>query len=234
MTKEALKQFYNKYRLYIIPLVIGVSSLILIIFVIYPQTIKLISNNSAQGALVNRSKFLEAKASELKSVNEADLSKKLNLALTALPGDKDFGEVIGLVQEIANQNRFDLISLDLTSSEEQATSSTSFGYYNITVEAVGPKGGLNNLLVEIENASRVMRVDTILITSGKDPNIINAITGVKVYYSVIPTKIGSVDAPLPQLSRQDEDLLLKLSSIIEAAPPTSTTLSPRGKSNPFE
>ncbi len=233
MMNENLKQLYGKYKLYIIPLVIGVSSLILIVFVIYPQIVKLIGNNNAQGALLSRSKFLEAKASELQNVNEADLSKKLNLALAALPGDKDFGEVIGLVQQISSQNSFNLVSLDLTSSEEQATASASSAY-NIAIEVIGPKAGLNNLLAGIENTSRVMRVNTILITSGKDPNIINAVIQVKVYYSMIPTKIGSIDAPLPQLSKQDEDLLIKLSSIVEATPPTTTTLSPRGKSNPFE
>ena len=65
MKKEDLQKFYLTYRLYIFPVVVAFSCLVLIILVIYPETVKLIINQKTQEEVLNKHKFLEVKAQTL-------------------------------------------------------------------------------------------------------------------------------------------------------------------------
>src|SRR3989304_7777764 len=98
MKKEILIKFYTTYRLYIFPAVVGLSSLFLIVFAIYPQVIALINNQKLFGELIDQSKFLEAKADTLESYDENDLARKVNLVIPAYPQDNDFGRILDVLQ----------------------------------------------------------------------------------------------------------------------------------------
>ena len=113
MKKEEIIQIYQKYRLYIFPAIVALSSLTLIIFVIYPQTVKLFTNQKAGEEFFNKSEILASKVQALESYDKQDLSRKLNAALSSYPSDKDFVSAMGLLQNIATGAGFSTVSMSL-------------------------------------------------------------------------------------------------------------------------
>lgn len=233
MKKDQLQKLYQTYRLYIFPSVVALSSLILIIFVIYPQAVKLISSNSVKESLLVRTKLLEVKAQTVESYDEGDLSQKLNYALSSYPTEKDFVSAIASLQLIIAKSGFEAVSIGLGSSAS-AEGSQSF---SIKLELTGPQIFLANLLKGIESSSRLMKVSSVEISAGRDPQGVAVSLSVDVLYSTAP-QIPSVDSPVAELSAQEQEVIQKIADISPAREVPSgqatTFLGPRGKENPFE
>lgn len=230
MKKEELLKFYGSYKIFIFPAVVAFCSLILIILVIYPQIIKLLGNQKDLGELMNKSSFLASKVSALESLDGEDLSKKVSYALFSYPQDKDFGYVIGLLQNISSESGFNVISISLSDSAKGGQS------YSVKMELTGPASLLPILTSNIENSARLMRVVS-LETSNKDINTVSVSASVDVLYSSLPKSFGSEDSPLPTLSEGDQQLLTKLAKsapVGTTTTQTSVTNIPKGKDNPFE
>lgn len=234
MKKNELNKFYNQYKLYLFPIVTTIGSLILVIF-IFNQVSGWLGGAQNQAVLLSRFKILDAKAVELQSLDEVDLSQKLKLALSVFPEDKDFANIIGLLQEIAYQKGFTIASLQVGQGREEQGSSG----FNVRLELSGNKAALGDLLKGVENASRLMRVNSLDLSISSGDNI-NTMLTINVLYAPIPKTIGSVDAPLPVLSAKDQQVLATLASqvglpqVTGPSQPPITTLPPRGKENPFQ
>lgn len=228
MKKESIAKFYSNYKLYIFPLVVILSSLILIFFIILPQTLKLIGNQRAENDLILSSKFLEAKAQTLESFNEEDLSSKVDFALNAYPAERDFNSALAILQHITSSSGFVIVNLSLGG----VASSTSSQSYNVKIEVSGPKPLFPLLLSNIDGAQRLMKVSNIE-TSSKDAQALDASIGVEVLYSPVPNDLGTIDSPLPEVSSKEEEILARLATANETVSQPSIT-SPRGKANPFE
>ncbi len=234
MKKENLLKFYQTYRLYIFPGVVAMSSLLLIVFAIFPQVAKLISNQKGEGELISKSKFLESKAEALESYNKEDLARKLEIALAAYPEGKDFGVAIGLLQQIVAQSGFTISSIALGNSSQTSGGSQS---YALKMEMIGVKPGLPILINNLESSPRLVRVNNIDVFSAGNLQSINVSLVVQVLYAGLPKSFGSSDSPLPELSQADEDLITKLTGVggvISQPELVSTPSTPRGKANPFE
>lgn len=236
MTKEILTKFYDKYRMLIFPIIISLSSLFLIIFVIYPQASKLITNQAREGDLLNKSKILEAKASALENYNVDDLSRKLNDTLRVYPQDKDLANVVGLLQQLTGQSGFTITSVTVAGGAQKGQTGSG---YDINLVATGAKPLVLILLSNLENSPRLLQINSIDINLSNQQQLADVSLGLTVLYSPLPQNLGSIDVPLPQLSTQDEALLTKLASVNRSSPSVSLSTSnvsnaPRGKTNPFE
>lgn len=235
MKKEIVAKFYSKYKLYVFPLIVTLSSLFLIAFAIYPQTIKLISNQKAIGNLINKSNFFETKVTALGSYDETDLSRKVGLALSTYPVDKDFGNTVGLLQQLAVQLGFNVKAISLGGAAGKFGKSESF---EIKLEIQGSKALLPTLLNNLENSSRLVRITSIDISSNQNSGAVDASLAVEILYSPIPQNLETVDSVLPEFSQKDEDLITALARVNETAQSLSATESSvpslKGKSNPFK
>lgn len=230
MKREDLIKFYNTYRLYIFPAVVAFSSIFLIIFAIYPQTIKLINNQKTAGQIMDKSRFLESKVSALESYNEEDLSHKLTIALSAFPPEKDFGNALGLIQQLVISSGFTITSISLGNSQSKIGNSDSF---SVSLDVKGNKALLQNLLDNLESSPRLLKIGTIDISSSQIYESLDVNLHLEVLYSLPPQTAGESDSPIPELSQKDEEVLITLSRM-NAAVPKPNLQSPRGKSNPFE
>ncbi len=231
--KKNIAKFYSDYKLYIFPLIVTISCLILIIFVIYPQVVSLITNQKKVGDFQLKAKFLDSKAQALEGYNQPDLNQKVSLALSSVPADKDFANVLTLIQTLAAQSGFNIVSLALGGTVDNKPNQQS---YSVKLELLGPKSLVANLISGFDNSSRIMRVNNIEVSSGKDSNTLDVALVVYVLYSPIPSNFGSIDSPLPEINQKDQQLLSKLSSSIQLpqAVESLNQLPPRGKVNPFE
>lgn len=233
MNKAEVSKFYQNYRLYIFPVIVGLSSLILIIFVIYPQTVKLITSQKVQTETISKAGFLATKVQALESYDSTDLKLKEELALNSYPADKDFVSALSLLQNLTAQSGFNTISIALGSDAYKGSNAKS---YNIKLDILGPSALLPILLSNIESSTRLMRVSSVETSVGKD-QIATISLNVDVLFSSAPAGFGSVDSPLPSLSQEDEEVIAKLARTRTPVAPQQTTvgpLGPRGKANPFE
>lgn len=228
MNKE-LGKFYQKYRLYIFPAAVAVSCLILIIFIIYPQVAKLIQGSRLEQDFSTRSKFLEAKASALENYDEADLQRKVGLVLASFPAEKDFINVMSLLQRLNSQSGFSILSLSLTSVQ----SSSKDQSYGVKVEIVGPKTLFLSLLNGIESSPRIMRISTIDVTSGMIADVVSATLTVEVFFAQVSDSFGTLDSPLPEISDKDEQLISRLATT-QPIITTPISSSAKGRADPFE
>lgn len=236
MKKEDILKFYSKYKLFIFPISVAFSSLLLIGLVILPQTIKLIANQKTGSEMSSKSQFLEAKAQELEIIDEEDLSKKVEYALNIYPADRDFGNAVGVIQRISTQTGFNIVSLNVGGSSIKGGAQN----YTITLQLVGSKSLIPTILNALENGPRLMKVESIAISQSAGTQGVEINLGLNVLFSPIPQNFGTVDSPLPQLSQKEERLLVKLAGaqektgIIQSKGEEFVPASPKGKANPFE
>lgn len=226
---EVLK-FYHNYKIHIFPIIVAISSLVLIIFVLYPQITQLITNQKKEKDLIKKSKFLEAKAQELENYDQSDLERKINYATYAYPTDKEIVSAFGLLQSLAAQTSFSVVSLNLGGN----TKNGNIQAYNLKVELLGPSSLIPLLLKDIEDSPRLMRVNNVEASSVGSSQAANISLNISLLYSAAPTSFGSIDSPLPTLSQKDEEVIAKLAQVPIISPQEPTQLGPRGKENPFE
>ena len=240
MNKEFIIRFYQRYRLYIFPFIVAVSSLILIIFVLLPQISSILSGQKSEKDLLSKASVLDVKAEELEGYDSSDLSQKVSYALSAFPSEKDFGNVIGLIQGLTSSVGFNVTSIQLGSSGGKTSNAQS---YSVAVSLSGPKNLISTLFSTIEASPRLMKVSLIDITTNVSGESVDISLNIDVLYSPVPNNFGSVDSPLPKLSSDDEELLAKLASnpafaasvaTVSNTSPDNIQLPPRGKANPFE
>ncbi|MBI2334599.1 hypothetical protein HYU96_02245 [Candidatus Daviesbacteria bacterium] len=228
MNKDLIK-FYKKYRLFIYPAVVAVSSLILIIFVMIPQIGTFFKSARQESDFRVRSEFLDTKVSALESLDEAGLSRQVSDVLASLPGEKDFAGAIYLLAGLAKENGFTIGTLTLgAGSGTKSSAGESFG---ARMEALGPKSLLGRFLSAIESSPRLMRVTGIEISSARGGDTIEVSLAIEALFAPIPVNLGSVDSPIPQLSPAEEELIARLSG---SDLPEPLPLSPTGKSDLFE
>lgn len=228
MKKEDILKFYQKYKFYIFPIVVFISALILIGFVIYPQTVELLTNQKAATELTKKSEFLATKVSALESYDEQDLKIKVNSAVLSLPAERDLAQILGLLSELTAKSGFSVLSISLGSIAEKGVGTQS---YTVKIEATGPSTLLQNYLKNLENSNRLLRVTSIDTSLGRDQLVSTSLT-IEALYSPAPGDFGSIDSPLPDLSAEELDTLTKLARTGVSTP--TQTLGPRGKANPFE
>lgn len=231
MKKEDLSHFYSIQRARIFPVVVALSSLFLIIFVIYPQVIKLISNQEAMGNLSRRSQFLDTKVAALQSYDSEDLSYKLGIILVTLPPEKDFGNILGLLQQLTAKFGFITNSISFGSNADKAASISNFG---VKLNIKGSKAMFQTLLDDFESSPRLIRVSSIEVSSKQGSQVFDSSLALEALYSQLPKDFGGIDSPLPELSQKDEELILRLKGLDQTVSTSSAVESPRGKSNPFE
>lgn len=227
---RGIKLFLDQYKIVIYPVLVGLASLFLIIFLILPQISGFFSGQSNLEVAKNRLEILTAKAEGLEAIDNDQLQKQVALAVTALPSGKDLARVIGVMQGVAKASGLALLSVQIG----QTTSSAASGGFSVKVEVSGSEFALSNFLRNVESSSRVMKVGAMDLAFSKVQNNIDAAVTVEVFYSPTPQALGAVTDSLPQITPEDEKIIISLSR----APVSTYSASPAniliGKSNPFE
>ena len=213
----------SNYKTLIYPSVVGLASLIIIIFVIVPQLQGFLSGQDDLKLKQARLNTLEVKAKELESFNQEAYTEKLLNAFYYLPVDKDYSNIIGIFRELTASAGMSLNSL-------HPGSGPAANSYSVKADIVGQTSSLGAMLEAIEKSPRVMKlesVETSTSTSG-----LNATLTVSVYYDAPPQSLGAIDVPLPKLTEQDQVVLSSLTPP-SAQSGSTTIVLPSGKSNPF-
>lgn len=215
----------SEYKLFIYPMIVALASFCLIFFLIVPQLKDFLVGQGDLDQAKTRLSSLDVKAKELESINNSDLNHDLLLALYALPVEKDFSILVGILKELASQSGVNLLSLHLGSSQDP-------NEFIIKADLIGSSSALGTLLNNIEKTPRVMKVRSVESAASGVGNTISATVAVTVFFSPAPKSLGAIDSSLPKLSDKDQVILtgLSRSNVTSAVP----VLAPAGKADPFQ
>lgn len=241
MTKIEILKFYQTYKFFLFPSIVVISALILLVFVIYPQTIKLLTNQKSASDITKKVAFLENKVQAMEGYNPEDLKIKVDSALSSYPVDKDLAIIIGLMQDITAKSGFNISSLSLGSGGKKDGNAQS---YIIKLETIGLITSLPGFLKNLESSTRLLRISSIDVSIGKD-QAVNLGLIIEALYASAPEDFGSIDSPIPELSQEEQVTLTKLARAapvsIQTSVPSQTSIptepvitGPVGRDNPFE
>jgi Tfp pilus assembly protein PilO len=247
---EELKTKYLAYKHIILPIMVGVSSLIIVLLVLIPQISSYLQINGTIADNTQKLGVLQAKAQDLSSIDEQAYQKNLQTVYQLLPTDKSIPEILIVLQTLLNRSGLSLENIKLTiSNDETSTKTKKKQELPVSISVRGAKSSLQRFLTDLQNSPRLMRVDSISATSSKGTTaveIIDADIMIEAYYEPPVTSIGAVDQPLPKLTQEEQKLLQSLGSRLiintntpvgstSAVPIGSSSAFPRtGRTNPFE
>ncbi len=223
---------YTKYQIIIFPVLVAAVSFVLIFFVIYPQITKYFKGQEDAERLKDRVERLTSKSQALESLDVSGLNADLEVALKALPSDRDLANLVGVVQQVASQNSVALLALSIgQTSGEQG----KYNPFDIRLEIGGSSTAIKNFLTSLEKSSRVMKVSSIDLTLSRASDSASAISTTQVYFAPTPNEIGAIDAPLSTISEEEKQVIDTLSQVTTTQPDSGQLITgPKGKPNPFQ
>ncbi len=233
MSKELLI-VYNKYKIIIFPVLVGIASLLIIVLIIIPQVGEYFKGRETLFSTQSKANDLDKKNKALQNLNLSDLQQKLVIATQAFPINKEFPGVVSLIQKLTADQSLSLSSLQISQSSASRSDAPSF---TVKFEIAGNQFAVNSLLNQIEKSSRVIKVTTLDVSSTANKNV-SASIAVDAFYGPTPTALGALDEPLSPITTDENNILSNLSaaasSNISVVPAQDFSGQPRGKVNPFE
>jgi len=213
---------------FILPIRAFVLTIILSVFVIFPQVSDYLRINTQIGELQDQITALNTKAGVLETITESDYQNQLEIVLKALPAERDFVVAATQLQTLAQQSTLALSGL--TFAESGGADS-----YQIKVEVVGNYDAIKTFVHKVDAAPRVMKVGIIDISPERLPIYTGSIT-INAYFSPLTTQVGKIDQPVVSLSEKDLEYIQQLSQQFAIIPGVFTTSGSRGsgKVDPFE
>jgi len=232
VNKEIFLNTYSKYQFFLFPFFVVIPTILIGYFVLYPQLTRLLSSQNQIASVNKKTVLLNEKILKLKGVDEEQIKQDLAVTLQVLPQDVDFANSLGIIQNLANQYQF--LMINFQTSKLTDSKSLKLSSYTLSLDLLGPKSLLKRFVDSINSNFRLMKVARLEINTPPARDEATALITVEVFSSQIPTSIGTAETPLPEITKDDEELLDKLAStrpiVIEEVIPQG----PRGKTNPFE
>ncbi len=229
-----LKFNINKqYQLFLMPAVATSASIILVIFILFPQVQKVLSGLSENQLLKQRITVLEQKAVALSSINITAFNQSLKKAFLALPPDRDIPTSVTQVQILASNNGLQIINMTVSGNDAV---STQINNYQIRLEVSGDIASVKNFINDLAKAPRVMSVASLSVTSSKSSSIFNIGILLQSYYQGDQATLGGLDQPITELTIKEQQILSQLDEAVKLIPLTQVDNlpAPQGKLNPFE
>lgn len=226
------KKLLLKYHNLLLPMILIFSFLIgyQILLPKFNQTKKLYASIQKERERLVR---LQTKLQDLETLNEYELSEKSQLLLTALPSQKNPAGMMVLVGDLAEDNGLLVEELKVSPGEI----ATQSGEKEDEVEEMAFKlnlaGEINQFLNFLKMASESLPLVDLEIKnfdiSGQSFTTEVTLIG---YFSGLPETLGKIDAAVPKLSSQEEELLDQFQKFQTYETETYEP-SVGGKTNPF-
>lgn len=232
MNKEIFLNIYSKYQFFLFPFFVVVPTILIGYFMLYPQLGRLLSSQDQIASVNKKAVLLNEKIRKLKSVDEEQIKQNLAVTLQALPQDVDFANSLGIIQNLANQYQFAMINFQTSKATD--SKSLKLSSYTLSLDLLGPKDLVKRFVDSINSNFRLMKMAHLEINIPPGRDEATALVTVEVFSSQIPTSIGTVDTPLPEITKDDKDLLEQLASSRPIVIEEVFSQGPRGKANPFE
>lgn len=222
---------YEKYRVLLVPLLVIISAIFISVLVTIPQVFKLVNTFKTIDELGQKKLSYQKKASELESINTTEYRNNLDIALVALPVEKDIPGVMGEILVSLGGSGMHLNGITFSNSPAESEKAEE---YSIAIDATGNKTSLGNFLERVTLAPRLIKLTSINIETVSGDSL-NATVSFATFYQTLPNTIGSVDDQLPKIGKDDTQILADIETKEHRFPKVTqeASASAKGKLNPF-
>jgi len=203
-----LKILLKKWRFFLFPILTIFFSVVLIFLVVIPRlTISL----SLVDKIDERSKFLANlvnKQNDLNGLDENLLKEKVDLFLSALPGEKNFLKIVATVNQLAEGSRVVIQNLEVSPGEvatETAQLKPSAGEsLTFQIKVLGEQSDVEDFLTNVEEALPIFIIRTVKVNNSSRASQAQLI--VENFFAQYPLTLGKISAPLVKPSKEDDQL----------------------------
>lgn len=207
--QTTLLLLYNHYRVYTLSGIVFLFCIAVIFFYIIPQIQFLQKTNNDIKIAKEENAQLKKNLDILVSLQNKNFKDNYNLALTALPGGKD---PAGIINAIANTSIKAGVAVDdFSFSLPEAKAKQEENKINITLTLKGNLDAIKSFASILQNALPLASVNSIEINEKEDPKV-----NISFYFSSFPAFTFSENQTLTLLSKEDEEVLKKISTWLGA------------------
>lgn len=180
---------------------------------------------------------LEAKVQALETLDETELSQKVEAALKALPAKKEVLPGILIMSRLAEETgmiieRFSVSPGEISEEEsEEGKATTSKEELSFKLEVLGSQEQFRAFLERL--AEFVPLTDVKKASLSFTGDVGTAEFTWELYFSPLPKVIGEPETPLPKLTAEEEEAFARISTLPYYVSEKVFTPVPSGRENPF-
>lgn len=202
-----LKILFNKYKQFIFPVSVIAVCFILLLMLIIPQVGEYFSVEEEIKDLRNKNSQAKDNINFLTNFNQTFNNESLEIATSALPGEKDY---VGIIQAVSNSslasgvliNEFSFAVGNIAPQEGGGQNPT----IRFSVNVAGGIGQVTNFIDSIYKSFPLAEVDNVEFSrAGAEISLL-------FYYKAIPNIVADYSRPIRPVSGQETAILDTLSS----------------------
>lgn len=242
---RVFRRILRLYQGFIVSGVIFLFGTFGVIFAVIPGVQATIALYERLSTLEKEYGSLSTKLSFLKSLQEENLRDQLVMLVSAIPQDKSVPSIFSTLEGLAQQSGVSIGEINLTSpgslatgsAGRQMTSGKKIGASTLpfSLGATGTYDQIRSFVSSVNQVKRLFDVTSFEFSIGSE-GVTRVSLSFLAFYQPLPTKVGSVEAPLTSLTPREEEVLAKLikypdfsSSVFQALTPVSIG----GRRDPF-
>ena len=241
---QQIKKILHTYQTLVISTVIIVLCGVGFLWGIIPLIHKTIDVNAEQKIHAEAVDVLKQKITVLQSINEDEIRGNLQTLLSAIPSDKSLATLFSTLDGLSTQTGISIEDVSLARPGSLATASATrltvaeraigSNILPLSIHVSGTFDHIQNFLTTSINIRRLFRVqsfDISFLQNGTpSASLLTATIVMEAFYSPIPSSIGAVNQPLPELTPSDIDTISKVAAMKLLTPAASSPVFPNGSS----
>lgn len=228
---ENIKNFYRKYKLIIWPIIVGVSSIAILVLVIIPQLFAYLSTRTKINEIESKSTHLEVKAADLEQLDEESTRQNLEVVFSILPKDPDVPDAMLALHDVISRSG---LILRNTTYRTVAKSDKKENFL-LSVGVAGQMTSIRDFLIQLQESSRLFQLESITARFQRGMTLVEADLPIAVYFDTSAQMAGDFGQNVPKLTEKEEQLLAKLVRVVkQTAVAEDVSSVPYGKIDPFE
>lgn len=233
--KRYIRRFLRLYEGFVISGVIILFGIMAVVFAVLPGIRTTIDLYGNVGAIQKEVDALSGKLALLQSLDEESLRGQLSMLLSVIPQEKSVPTIFETVDGLVAEAGVQITDMTLTSLGSIATGSATKGkssskvkglsYLSFSLGVAGSYDQMQGFFGIVNTVRRLFTVENFDLTITKTGETIARIA-MGAYYQPLPTKVGSVEAPIQNLSPTELATLEKLSTYQDFSQSSTTQLTP--------
>ena len=233
---------FAKYSTLAVSVVSILVSLLILFLVVWPKLTETLQIKKSNSELTQKVSSLKEKAGILASLDQSELEKQVVAAEQLLPSGKNVFLLVSQIERAAASsgvllNRVESTpgSLNETSGEPPANAAASAAGAQTEISpslkvSVSVTSGYSSLLQFLNNVlaiPRAVSISDLAISSATSEGSaqLKASMSVIAYYKQLPKDLGSIEAPVTELTQSEKDRLEKIIDTGLATTPSAAQVS---------
>ncbi len=222
-----------------------VISILIAALIIWPKVTEILELRTSNEQLRGTVQTLEQKAEILSGLDQVKLEEQLAAAEQLLPSDSNAFSILRQVEDTANTTGVLLSKIEVVtgsfsegggagvSASEASAELNLAPAVEIRLSLTSDYQSLLGFISGLYSFSRVASIDSLSVSAGGgDEGLLSTSFAVNAYWKQLPQNLGSIEAPVENLTTAEEELLANVKSPQRTksapVPPVAT-----GRGNPF-